>query len=106
MTLRQRQIKALDETLEQIKKEYEEGAEMHDWNINNCSLCKEFLYINNCSTECPFTQFSEFESKNWGCIYKVEKCFGRNPIRIEILAGLVYQIILYFEEDISEKTKG
>ena len=42
MNLNKRTIKALEETLKYLKKKYEAGLKVHNWDSKNCFLCKEF----------------------------------------------------------------
>lgn len=119
MTLRERQIKALKETLSHLKKEYKEipyGYRI-DWTDSRFRpLCLEFTMhcqraLKYC-TGCPFEQFESnpefkyskfagdpFMARELGCLCFLVREFKGRITSVPILASIIYQIILYFEEE-------
>ncbi len=105
MTVNEKIVKALKDTLKYLKKQYKNGNNYHNWSGGDCPAC--ILYDRNCKG-CVFTKYisSDFEGRQAGCInffasewrYDDDSVSFLN-IHLEDLASLVYQTLLYFEEE-------
>lgn len=70
MELIDRQIEAVRETIEVVRREWEEGRLEHCWSFSVCPLCNEFKdskerYSADCGQECPFKKFADEDT--YGC---------------------------------------
>ena len=90
MTLLDRQIKALEETLDKVIEECERG-QAHDWSNLNCPLCTEFGI--NCTTECPLDCLRLAEEQ------VVKTYSSAIPSDTPVIADFLYALLLYLKED-------
>ncbi|HEB13623.1 MAG TPA: hypothetical protein ENI13_01435 [candidate division CPR3 bacterium] len=94
MELIDRQIKAVEETLEQVIKEYREKKEYHNWDYDDCPICQATSGgIKGCLKECSL----------WGSCIDLAKHEGYDVkayplIPPQDIAGLLKSLLVSLTE--------
>lgn len=94
MNLIDRQILAVRETLKQVREEYVDGEEFHNFCVEDCSLCEEFR-TSFCSiegSECPIYLFSD------GCLaFTRTNDYSTYQTPLEDIAGFLKSLEISLE---------